>query len=226
MKEFFSILQQCMLFHGIEERELGGMLQCLGAQEKRFEKKQTIAAEGETARRIGVVLSGEVQIEQMDYYGNRSILTKLEPSDLFGETFACAGTEKLPVDVIAAEDCAVLFIECSRIMTPCTNACGFHHQMIYNMLQVVAKKNLILNQKIEIISRRTTREKLMAYLLLQAKQHGSESFTIPYDRQALADYLEVERSAMSAELSKLRKDGILECEKNRFRLLSPDDIEM
>jgi len=219
MKEFFSILQQCMLFHGIEERELGGMLQCLGAQEKRFEKKQTIAAEGETARRIGVVLSGEVQIEQMDYYGNRSILTKLEPSDLFGETFACAGTEKLPVDVIAAEDCAVLFIECSRIMTPCTNACGFHQKLIYNLMKGIAAKNVMLQQKIQITSKRSTREKLMAYLNLQAKKAGSSRFAIPYDRQELADYLEVERSGLSAEIGKLKKEKILLAEKNRFELL-------
>lgn len=221
-----KILSNCALFSGIREEDRIPMLGCLGARQVRCEKHQVIFREGDPATTIGIVLEGSVQIIREDYYGNRSILTRIGPAGLFGETFACAGAEAFPVSAVAAEDGSVLLLDSRRITATCSNACGFHHQMIYNMLQVVAKKNLILNQKIEIISRRTTREKLMAYLLLQAKQHGSESFTIPYDRQALADYLEVERSAMSAELSKLRKDGILECEKNRFRLLSPDDIEM
>ena len=138
---------------------------------------------------------------------------------MFGESFACADVKRFPVSVVAVEDSQVLLIDSRRITVTCANACGFHNQMIFNLLKVVANKNLVLNQKIEITSRRTTREKLMAYLLLQAKIHRSDTFTIPYDRQALADYLEVERSAMSAEIGKLRRDGIIDCEKSTFRLL-------
>jgi len=219
-----KILSSCVLFAGIKEEDRLPMLGCLGAKLMTRKNDETIFREGDPAVSIGIVLEGSVQIIREDYYGNRSILTRIDPAGLFGETFACAGADAFPVSAVAAENCTVLLLDSRRITTPCHNACGFHHQMIYNMLQVVAKKNLILNQKIEITSRRTTREKLMAYLLLQAKQHGSDTFTIPYDRQALADYLGVERSAMSVEISKLRKDGILECEKNRFRLLSPDRI--
>ena len=194
------------------------MLQCLGGKKEEFARRQTILAEGESARQIGIVLAGEVQIEQTDYYGNRSILAKLEQGDLFGETFACAGVEKLPVDVVAVEDCTVLFIECSRIICPCTSACGFHQKLIYNLMKGIAAKNVMLQQKIQITSKRSTREKLLAYLNLQAKKAGSSQFVIPYDRQGLADYLEVERSGLSSEIGKLKKEGILETEKSRFRL--------
>ena len=216
------LLSGCPLFEGIGAEDRAAMLACLGARQLTFEKAAAIFREGDPAIPIGIVLQGSVQIVREDYYGNRSILARIGPSSLFGETFACAGAGTFPVSAVAAEDSSVLLIDSRRITSPCQNACGFHRQMIYNMLKIVAEKNLLLNQKLEIISRRTTREKLMAYLLQQAKLHGSDSFTIPYDRQSLADYLEVERSAMSAEISKLRRDGILESEKNRFRLLTPD----
>ena len=217
-----TLLAACPLFAGIGAEDRRAMLACLSARALTFEKGAAIFREGDPAVPIGIVVGGSVQIIREDYYGNRSILARIGPSGLFGETFACAGAETFPVSAVAAEDCTVLLIDSRRITSPCQNACGFHRQIIYNMLKIVAEKNLLLNRKIEIISRRTTQEKLMAYLLLQAKQHGSDSFTIPYDRQALADYLEVERSAMSAEISKLRRDGILESEKNRFRLLKQE----
>lgn len=214
-----EILAQCVLFAGIRPEDRGPMLGCLGARTVSAEKNQYIFREGDPANSIGIVLEGSVRIEREDYYGNRSILARIGPAGLFGESFACADVSAFPISAVAAEDCSALLIDSRRIITTCANACGFHNQMIYNMLKVVAGKNLVLTQKIEITSRRTTREKLMAYLLLQAKQHGSNSFTIPYDRQALADYLEVERSALSAEISKLRREGIIESSKSTFRLL-------
>ena len=176
--------------------------------------------EGEPAKNIGILLSGSAQIVQVDYFGNRSIMAGLEPSELFGESFACAGVEAIPVDVVANEDSEVMFMDCHRLTHSCSNACPFHQQMIYNLMKVVAIKNLIFHQKIQITSKRTTREKLMAYLLLQAKKNNSSSFHIPYDRQALADYLEVDRSGLSAEISKLTKEGILVSQRNHFELLS------
>lgn len=219
MKKYFPILQRCPLFRGISEADLPLLLDCFEARVKKFSKKETVAAEGSAARDAGIVLSGSVQIEQSDYFGNRSILTTLTPGDLFGETFACAGLEKLPVSVIAAEDAEVLLVECRQILHPCSSTCGFHQQMIYNLMEVIAAKNIVLQQKMQITSKRTTREKLMAYLNMQAKRAGRNSFDIPYDRQELADYLEVERSGLSAEISKLRKEGVLESEKNHFILL-------
>lgn len=219
MKEFLPVLAKCPLFDQIRPEELAPMLACLGARVSKYQKNQIMFEEGSPAKYVGIVLSGAAQIVREDYYGNRSIVARIEPTELFGESFACAGVTALPIRVVAAEDSEIMLIDCRRITVSCTKACSFHSQIVFNLLKVVATKNLVFNQKIEIISRRTTREKLMAYLFSQAKLHGSSSFTIPYDRQSLADYLGVDRSAMSVEISKLRKDGVISCEKSHFELL-------
>lgn len=219
MKRYATILQKCGLFAGIDENQLLTMLSCLGATVRIYEKNQVILSEGDAAERIGVVLSGAVQIIRVDYYGNRSILTELQPAGMFGESFACADVARMPVDVVATEKSDVLFIDAKRILHMCSSACGFHNLLIFNLMKLVATKNLMFHQKLEIISKRSTREKLMTYLMMQAKQQNSNSFTVLFDRQELADYLEVDRSGLSAELSKLRKEGILECRKNHFTLL-------
>ena len=213
------MLGKCILFENITSEDRVAMLSCLGAKEVKVHRGQAVFSEGEPAKFVGIVVSGCVQLVREDYYGNRSILADIMPGELFAESFVYAGIERYPVSAVASQDSSVLLIDSSRITTPCCNACHFHNTMIRNMLKAVSKGNLALTQKIEVISKRTTREKLMTYLLSQAKLHNSSEFTIPYDRQALADYLEVERSAMSAEISKLRKEGILESEKNKFRLL-------
>jgi CRP-like cAMP-binding protein len=160
-----------------------------------------------------------VQVIRIDYYGNRSILSEMGPSDIFGEAFACAETPSIPVTVIANEPCDVMLIECGHILHTCENNCGFHQQLIYNLMKDLAMKTLLFHQKIEITSKRSTREKLMTYLTMQAQKAGSSAFEISFDRQELADYLEVDRSGLSAEIGKLRREGILENEKNYFHLL-------
>ena len=220
----YDRLSQCILFDQIRREDWSAMLGCLGARVVSVEKNQFIFREGDPADYVGIVLEGGVQMVREDYFGNRSILARIGPGGLFGESFACAGVAALPVSVVSVEDSTVLLIDSRRITTPCSNACGFHSQMIFNMMKVVSRKNLMLNQKLEITSKRTTREKLMAYLLHQAKLQGSSTFTIPYDRQALADYLGVERSAMSAEISRLKKDGAIDCKGSWFRVLSPSEI--
>lgn len=218
MKKYMSLLNGCALFSGIHADELAPMLACLGARVSIFGKNEPIFLEGDPANNVGIVLSGSAQIVKDDFYGNRSIVTSISPSQLFGETFACAGVETLPVSVISTDKSEIMIIDCRRISTTCSNACEFHNRMIFNLLRVVAEKNIIFHQKIEIISKRSTREKLLTYLLDQAKQTGSSEFTIPFDRQALADYLGVERSALSAEISKLRTEGVLESNRSHFRL--------
>ena len=219
MKKYLEILKNCKLFESIEDKNLLAMLSCLEAKVRLYPKNQYIFTEGETVSHIGIILSGTVQIVRVDFYGNRSIVTIIEPPQLFGESVACTETNSIPVNVIAEKECEVMLIDSRRILHPCTNACEFHSQMIFNLMKEIAAKNLLLNQKIEIISKRTTREKLMTYLMIQAKRHGSSSFTIPYDRQELADFLEVDRSGLSAEISKLRKEHVIECKRNFFRLL-------
>lgn len=219
MKEFFDILRECPLFDQIGDKSLDEMLGCLGAKKCSYKKGDTVLAEGDKAKYLGIVLKGSVQLVRVDYYGNRSILTSIEPPQLFGEAFAFAGLDSVPVDVIATEDTDILLTDAMHIARPCENACAFHRQMTLNLLQIVARKNLVLHRKIEITSKRSTREKLMTYLLLQAKKAGSSTFTIPYDRQELADYLGVERSGLSTEIGKLRNEKVLECRRSTFTLL-------
>lgn len=218
----FELLKKCPLFQKIEEKELSAMLNCLNARTLTLTKNETIFQEGNKATYVGLVLSGSVQIVQDDFYGNRSIIAVIRPPQLFAEAFACANVELMPVSVIAECPSEIMLIDCKRILSTCTNTCVFHQQLINNLLRIVASKNLLLQQKIEVMSQRTTRDKLMTYLMSQAKLRNSSEFTIPYDRQALADYLGVERSALSAEIGKLRKEGVLESTRSHFRLLDPE----
>jgi len=220
--DFSPILNGCPLFDGVEAGSLSAMLGCLDAREAAYQKGQVILAEGTPAQDVGIVLSGQVQIVRVDYFGNRSIMLNLQPGQLFGEAFACAQIPSLPVSVVAVEDSRVVMLDCRKILTPCCQACGFHSRLIHNLLRVVAEKNLALHQKAEITAHRSTREKLMAYLLLEAKRQNSSRFTIPFDRQGLADYLGVDRSGLSAEISRLKKEGVLDWYKNSFQLLSQE----
>jgi len=219
LKQFSEVLKKCPLFEGIEESDMLKMLSCLGAKTVSFDKKYTIFAEGYPAKHIGIVLSGSVQIIRVDYYGNRSILSEIYPSDLFAEAFACAETRALPISVIANEPCEVLLIDSNHILHTCHNHCAFHQQLIFNLMKDLATKTIQFHQRTEITSKKTTREKLLAYLAIYAKKAGTNSFEIPFDRQELADYLEVDRSGLSAEISKLRNEGILESFKRHFTLL-------
>lgn len=223
MQKYLPVLERCPLFFGIDPKDLPAMLGCIDGRVQTCEKNETIFREGDPATQIGVVLSGAVQIVRQDFYGRRSVIGSVQPAQLFGEAFACAQADALPVSVITTERSEILRADCRRITQTCCNACAFHSQMILNLLHIVAENNLRLNRKIEIMSRRSIRQKLMTYLLEQAKQHGSAAFTIPFDRQALADYLGVERSALSAEIGKLRAEGVLEAEKSKFHLLIGED---
>ena len=218
MEEFFPLLQTVELFSGISAAELSQLLSCLGVVVRRYARGQTVFASGESIRRFGVLLSGQVQVVQNDYYGNRSILGQFGPGDLVGESFACAESPSLPVDVIATADSEAMLIDCRRLASPCEKACGFHNRLVQNMMRVLSRKNIALTRKMQITSRRTTREKLLSYLAAEAVKNRSNQFDIPFNRQELADYLNVERSAMSAELSRLRNDGLLNFSRNRFEL--------
>ena len=223
MKKHLEILKKCPLFENSEENDLVRMLSCLGARVEEFDKQYTVFSEGSRAKYLGIVLSGAVQIVQLDYGGNRTIISEIGEGELFAEAFACAEVESLPVSIVASAYSEVMFIECAHVLYTCSNNCGFHqrlHQrLIYNLMKDLALKTLMIHQRAEIISKRTTAEKLMAYLVLQSKKAGSRTFTIPFDRQGLADYLEVDRSGLSSEIGKLVKKGIIDCKKNRFTIL-------
>ena len=218
MEKYLKIIKKCPLFAEIGEEDLLRMLNCLGAKVVSFDKKYTVFAEGSPAKYIGIMLSGSAQIIQVDYYGNRSILSEVSAPQVFAEAFACAEVGALPVTVIANDPCDIMLIECDHILHTCSNNCGFHQQLIFNLMKDLASKTILFHQRIEITSKRTTREKLLTYLLMQARAAGRDSFDIPFDRQELADYLEVDRSGLSAEISKLRREGILDSNKHHFVL--------
>lgn len=218
MEKYFEILLQCPLFAGIEQSDLHHMIDCLNGKLIDVPKGTPVFLEGSPAEYVGVLLSGTVQVIREDYYGNRSVINNLQPKELFAEVFSFAGLDTMPVSAIATKDSKVLLLNCRRVVSPCANACHFHNILLKNLLQGIAMKNLALSKKIRYMSKKTTKEKLMAYLLDQAKAQGSREFVIPYDRQALADYLGVERSAMSAEIGKLKKAGWIDTKGAWFRL--------
>lgn len=221
MKKYFSILRNCILFNNIADENLLPMLGCLNAKVLNFNKGETVINEGEPAKNVCILLSGKIQIFRVDFYGNRNIIAKVEPSHLFGESYAFADVKSMPLCAVASENTEVMIIDCRRLTRTCSNSCEFHNQIILNLLKIIAMKNISFNQKAEVTSKRTTREKLLTYLMQQAKKHNSDSFTIPFDRQELADYLEVDRSGLSAEISKLRAEGFLESNRSNFNLLPP-----
>jgi len=219
MKEYFKILKAVTLFENLKEEELESVLSCLSSKISKYGKNQIILQHGDCISDIGIVLTGQTQIVKEDYYGNRNLIANLSEGMLFGETFVCADIKTLPVSVISTTESVILWIDYHRIISPCTQVCSFHSTLIYNMLRIVSMKNLLLSQKIEFTSKRTTRDKLLAYLSSEAQKSESNHFIIPFNRQELSDYLNVDRSAMSAELSKLRVEGVITYTKNHFTLL-------
>lgn len=220
MNEYLPVLKSCPLFNVIKTEDITALLKCLSATTKTYGKNDFIFHAGDDASAVGIVLSGRVTVLHEDFWGNRAILTTLGPGDLFAEAFSCADNDKLSVSVVSAEKSKILMVDCKKIITTCSSACIFHVTLIKNLLGVLAKKNALLTQKIEHLSRPTTREKLLSYLSSQAEQVGNSSFEIPFNRQELADYLSVDRSAMSSELGKMRDEGLLSFNRNHFELYS------
>lgn len=218
MKNYIPILKTSPLFRHMEEDKISDMLLCLSAHKKSCRKEEYIWTAGDQITQVGIVLSGSVHIIQEDYWGNRSILAKLVSGEIFGESFAFAGVDKSPVSVATYELTEILLITTKKIINACPNTCLHHASLINNMLKIMADKNRMLTQKIELLIKRSTREKLLSYLSMQAISENSNSFYIPFNRQELADYLSVDRSAMSNELCKLRNEGLLNFRKNYFEL--------
>ena len=218
MKKYLEILKKCPLFGGMKEEDMIPMLGCIGASVKTYRKGEFILAEGLPAREIGILLSGALELTQTDYHGNKNLLATVHAGELFGESFACAGLGESPLDAVATADCKILLLRMEKILRTCHNACSFHNQMIFNLVHVLAAKNVAFQQKLTTLSKRSTREKVLTYLLFQSKRQGKAEFDIPLDRQALADYLGVDRSGLCVELSKLSREGVLSYHKNHFTL--------
>lgn len=218
MEKYLSILKYSTLFLGIQEQDFLNLVHCLDGRTVSYKKGEMIYHNGQFIQSVGIVLEGSICIVQDDFWGNRTILETAEAGELFGEVYACLQNEVIAYNVVANEKTEILFLDVKRVMTTCSSSCGFHSRLIQNLLTVMAKKNLMLTQKMRHMSKRTTREKLLSYLSAQSDKQKSRSFYIPLNRQQLADYLAVDRSAMSAALSKLQEEGVLEYHKNYFKL--------
>lgn len=219
MKQNLNALKASALFRNIGDNELEGMLKCLTITEKKYNKNDIIVMAGTLVTSVGVMIEGTAQITREDSEGNRAILSEIVRSDIFVEAYVAANAGEIPITVTAMTDCIVAWIPFSKIVTSCSFACEFHRYLIQNMMQVIAEKNIAMNEKMRILSCKTIREKLLTYLSDYSDRVGKDKFKIPFSRNELADYLSVDRSAMSRELGKLRNEGYLKFQRNEFELL-------
>ena len=220
MKKYISILQRSQLFAGVGEANIEAMLDCLSANLRDYKKGEYVLREGERVDNVMLLASGSLNIQKDDFWGNRSIVNHISASEMFGEAYIAPESGPILNDVIALEDSVVMFFDFRKILTVCSSACKFHTIVIQNLFFSISEKNRQLVQKLGHMSKRTTRDKLISYLSEQAKRSGSSTFSIPFNRQQLADFLCVDRSAMSNELCKLRDEGLLTFERSRFTLIS------
>ncbi len=205
------------LFENIDDSEILRILQCIGIKTKVFKKNDLILKTGKSINYLGIILSGKAEICKIDYLGNYNIIEKLRTDNIFGQNMVCCGLNKSPVDIVALEECEVLYIPYEKVVTPCEKLCKAHLQIIRNIMKIISKQNNILNEKIDIIGQKNIRCKILA-LLNNYKKEG-EVFTVPYTREEMAKFLCTDRSAMSRELCKMRDEGILRFYKNSFELL-------
>ncbi len=207
------------LFEGMNPEDRMAMLGCTGYHIGAYNKGDIVAFEDENIKHIGIVIFGAVDMIKEDIWGNRTMLVRTRKNEVFGETFACGSDNLSVVTFQASEDAQILFMPFERVMRSCTMACQFHHQLIENMVRVIANKNRDLMRKVEAVSKRSIREKLLAYLSVQAQAQQSRYFQIPLGRVELAEYLCVDRSALTRELVKMKEDGLIDYDRNCFRML-------
>lgn len=220
----YQFLTKTKLFQGIEEKDMKSMFACFSCKTKSYKKGDYIYHAGTKIKALGLVLSGSVTIENNDVWGNHSILDCVTPGRIFAETYALCPNEILLVDIVANEPTEILFLDTTTATTTCCNACSCHQALIRNLLQISSRKNLNLSRHIMHTSSKTIRGRLLSYLSFQAQKQGSYEFDIPFNRQQLADYLGLDRSALSSELGKMQRDGLITFRKNHFTLSSDFDL--
>lgn len=213
-----QLLSQMPLFQGLSEQEIQSVPDFFRARMRRYEKGDVVYHMGESDVQMGLILSGSVRIVRPDVWGNEHIIDHVGAGQVFAETYACVPGEELMVDVVCAEDAKIWFIQVERILDHCPADCHFQSRLLRNLLAVMASKNLNLARKMNHITPRSIRERLLSYLSYESLKQGKYTFDIPFNRQQLADYLAVDRSALSNELSKMRRDGLISYRKNHFIL--------
>lgn len=207
------------LFEGIAPSEVQSLLSCLSYTHRSAKKGETVIREGDAVETIGIVLFGLVRVVREAYDGTRVIQAGFGVGSIFGESLACAEVGASPVSVVAAENSELLFLPYRRMIRPCASACQFHRTLIENLARIIARKNLMLNDTIETLAKRTIREKVLSYLAMERRRARSPEFEVPFSRNELAEFLCVDRSALSRELSKMAEDGVISFEGNRFSLV-------
>lgn len=213
-----NLLLSTPLFADITPADLPTMLSCLGAKTAPLKKHEFTLLQGDPPKQIGIVLTGQLHIFKENDHGDRTLIAAVHPGELFAEALCCAHVAESPVSVMAETDSTILLLEFRRILSTCTNACDFHRKLIDNMLGIIARKNLLLQKRLDILSQKTLRMKLLTYLESFPIKRGI-TITIPFNREKLADFLSTDRSALSHELSRMQDEGLIEYKKNRFRLL-------
>lgn len=219
MKKFVPVLKRTKLFRGISDTEIVDVLSCLGANAKEYKKGAYVIRQGDTVEYIAVLIEGELHVRKEDYWGNLSIVSRIAPGEMFGEAYAAPDSGAVQSDVVATEKSTVLFLHAKRMLTTCSSACRFHTAVVENLVFSLAEKNRCLIEKLEHMAKRSTREKLVSYLSEEAEKQKKNPFTVPFNRQEMADFLSVDRSAMSKELCKMRDERLLRFHKNEFELL-------
>lgn len=206
MKDLSEVLAKSPLFDGIEPTDIFPLLSCLTFKERGYKENETILHEGDKVDSVGLLISGGAHIVMNDFWGNKTIVSDLSSGEIFGEVYALSGGEKPSgVEVVSYMPSEILFLNFQRMITICSSACGFHNKLVANLLKIVGEKNLMITEKMRCITKRSTREKLLTYFSYESKNQGKSRIEIPFNRQQLADYLSVDRSAMSAELSRMKK---------------------
>lgn len=213
----FTFISKTALFQGCQEKDIKQMAKHLNFKTVSYKKRDVIFRVSDIVTEIGLVLSGSVQIEHNDFFGNKSILTIVDAGGVFAEAYACVPNEPLMIDVIANDDCEILFISVSKLFEPCSQ-CDSRNRLIQNLVLISAQKNLQLSKHNIHTTSKTIRGRLMSYFSEQISAQDSNKITVPFDRQQLADYLNIDRSALSKELIKMKKDGLIEYHKNVFEI--------
>ncbi|MDD7719083.1 MAG: Crp/Fnr family transcriptional regulator [Eubacteriaceae bacterium] len=224
MKKYLPILRESDFFAAMSDDEILKALDCINAHPTKATRDQYVLRAGDSTENMGLLLSGSALIVQEDLWGHRNIMTKIAPGGFFAEPFAILPDVALNISVVANEDCHILFLNLKKMLTVCPSACQHHNKLIQNLVAVLSKKILLFNDKITHMSKRTTGDKIMSYLSSESVRQCSLEFDIPFNRQQLADYLCVDRAAMSVEISKLQKAGLLESHRNHFKLFTENHI--
>ena len=220
MKKYISVIKNSPLFKNISENEIPRALIYLNAHVKEYKKGQYIYSFGDNVKFASMVINGLVHIQKEDYWGNTDIRAGINSGELFGEIYACFPNIESGISAIAAADSIIMHLDINKLTVPPPSEAPFYNALFRNFISAVAAKNLILTEKLEHVTQRTTKNKLLSYLSSCYRKAGGAVFEIPFNRQQLADYLAVDRSAMSAELSKLKRQNIIDFKKNKFTLLN------